>query len=48
VAHARQGKEPPHRVFGRAIAQKATRALGLKLIVLNATDDEEIDQADAA
>jgi hypothetical protein len=31
-----------------ADAQEAARALGLELIVLNATNDEEIDQADAA
>jgi hypothetical protein len=34
--------------FGRTIALEAARALGLELIVLNATNDEEIDQADAA
>jgi hypothetical protein len=48
AAHAQQGEEPPHRVFGRTIAREAARALGLELIVLNATNDEEIDQADAA
>jgi hypothetical protein len=48
AAHAQQGEERPHRVFGRTIAQEAARALGLELIVLNATNDEEIDQADAA
>jgi hypothetical protein len=48
AAHARQGEEPPHRIFERTIAQEAARALGLELLVLNATNDEEIDQADAA
>jgi hypothetical protein len=48
AAHAQQGEEPPHRVFGRTIAREAARALRRELIVLNATNDEEIDQADAA
>jgi hypothetical protein len=47
-ALAAGGRTPAHRVFGRTIAQEAARALGLELIVLNATNDEEIDQADAA
>jgi hypothetical protein len=48
AAHSQQGEERPHRVSGRTIALEAARALGLELIVLNATNDEEIDQADAA
>jgi hypothetical protein len=48
AAHARQGEELPYRVFGKMTAQEAARVLGLELIVLNATNDEEIDQGDAA
>jgi hypothetical protein len=34
--------------LGAKGSQEAARALGLELIVLNASNDEEIDQADAA